>query len=328
MKNAIDVFPISEDEALDIDELRDTFKDKSDLRAVLEDYFHIYDDFAEMSVDVFNTYFKEYTEDSIESSADKEIKSSPIGDIHDDFAIGKIKEDEAIKQLTKTGKGKRDAKKLLERWKENDMIKSSVDSVVKDIEDYFGTEAGEDNVIECDDIITHKDVTEINELIEDDEDVKVKIGTYSVTVDEAPEITNAVDLSVEEDEDNVTVSIEKPEDEDNVIEDESESEEDNSNKTSFVQINSEEDYDNYNVHLPEDYEFEDVRGMWWEIDGDEGLSMRDVIQQNGDKESFIIIDNDRIFFDTAYNYILDSDCEVEDYGFEESDFEEGKFIGD
>ena len=111
------------------------------------------------------------------------------------------------------------------------------------------------------------------------------------------------------------------------MEDDSE-EADGSTGTSFVQINSEEDFDNYNVHLPEDYEFSDIEGMWWEIDGDEGISMREVIQRSGDKEQFIIIDNDRLFFDTAYNYILDSDLEPEDFGFESKEFEEGEFVGE
>lgn len=320
--NTKDIFNITEEQADDVDELKATFENKADLRAALEDYFHVYDDFAEMSEDDFDKAFTEYTKETIESSV--------IGDIKDQFALGKIKEEEAMNKLTQNGKGKREAKKIIEKWKQNGVVTSSVDSVVGELEDYFGTEAGEDNVIECDDIITHKDVTEINELIEDDDDVKVKVGLYTVTVDEAPEsIESAVDLSVEEDEDNVTVSIEKPED-DNVLEgDLDEDDEENSpSDTSFVQINSEEDYDEYNVHLPEDYGFEDVKGMWWEIDGDDGVSMRDVIQQSGDEEVFIVIDNDRVFFDTAYNYIMDADADFEDYGFEEKDFEEGKYIGE
>ena len=43
-------FSVSEEEAKDIDELAETFTDKSELRSVLEDYFHIYDDYAEMTV--------------------------------------------------------------------------------------------------------------------------------------------------------------------------------------------------------------------------------------------------------------------------------------
>jgi len=320
--NTKDIFNITEEQAADVDELKATFENKADLRAALEDYFHVYDDFAEMSEDDFDKAFTEYTKETIESSA--------IGDIKDQFALGKIKEEEAMNRLTQNGKGKREAKKIVEKWKQNGIVKSSVDSVVGELEDYFGTEAGEDNVIECDDIITHKDVTEINKLIEDDDDVKVKIGLYTVSVDEAPEsIESAVDLTVEETDDNILVGIEKPED-DNVLEgDLDEDDEENSpSGTSFVQINSEEDFDEYNVHLPEDYEFEDIKGMWWEIDSDDGVSMRDVIQESGDGEVFIVIDNDRVFFDTAHNYILDVDADFEDYGFEEKDFEEGAFVGE
>ena len=319
--NTKDIFNITEEQAADVDELKATFENKADLRAALEDYFHVYDDIAEMSEDDFDKAFAEYTKENIESSV--------IGDIKDQFALGKIKEEEAMNRLTQNGKGKREAKKIVEKWKQNGVVTSSVDSVVGELEDYFGTEAGEDNVIECDDIITHKDVTKINELIEDDDDVKVKVGLYTVTVDDAPEsIESAVDLSVEEDEENVTVSIEKPED-DNVLEGDFDDDEDDSpSGTSFVQINSEEDYDEYNVKLPEDYEFEDVKGMWWEIDGDDGVSMRDVIQESGDEEVFIIIDNDRVFFDTAYNYIMDADANFEDYGFADEEFEEGKYVGE
>lgn len=317
--NTKDIFHITEDQALDVDDLKETFKDKADLRAALEDYFHIYDDYAEMSEDDFDKAFEKYTGDETDDEeTETEIKSSAIGDIKDNFALGKIKEDEAITELTKNGKGKREAEKILEKWKANGVVKSSVDSVADEIADYFGTEAGEDNVVECDDIITHEDSEFIKDLLVDDEDVKAKIGLYTVRVEESPELTNAVDLSVEEDEDNVTVSIEKPEDD---------FEEENG-ETSFVQINSEEDYDDYGVHLPEGYDFEDVKGMWWEIDSEDGISMKEVIQQSGDEEVFIIIDNDRVFFDTAYNYIFDSDAEPEDYGFAAEDFEEGKYIGE
>lgn len=312
--NTKDIFNITEEQAADVDELKETFKDRSDLRAALEDYFHIYDDFAEMSEDEFNDAFEEYTGNlEVNSTMKKEVKSSAIGDIKDEFALGQIKEEDAINKLAKQGKGKREAKKIVEKWKQNGIVKSSVDSVVKEIEDYFGTDAGEDNVIECDDIITHKDVTDIQSLIEDDDDVKVKIGMYSVTVDEAPEITNGLNLSVTENEDNVIVDVDEKK---------------NSSETSFVQINSEEDFEQYNVHLPEGYEFEDVQKKWWEIDGDEGVTMREVIQRSGDDENFIVIDDDRVFFDTAYNYILDSDLEPKDFGMEEKDFEEGLFIGE
>lgn len=53
-------FPVSEQEAKDIDELAETFTDKSELRSVLEDYFHIYDDYAEMTVEDFDKYLAGY----------------------------------------------------------------------------------------------------------------------------------------------------------------------------------------------------------------------------------------------------------------------------
>lgn len=59
-KSAVECFPISEEEGKDIDELRNAFPNKSDLRAVLEDYFHIYDDWAKITPVEFDTYFKEF----------------------------------------------------------------------------------------------------------------------------------------------------------------------------------------------------------------------------------------------------------------------------
>lgn len=67
-KSAIECFPVSGEEAQDIDELRETFPDKGDLRAVLEDYFHIYDDYADMSAQDFDRCFEEYTAQPIESA--------------------------------------------------------------------------------------------------------------------------------------------------------------------------------------------------------------------------------------------------------------------
>ena len=219
MKDIKDIFHVTDEEGDDILELRKTFEDDSDFRAALEDYFHIYDDFAEMSEDEFNDSFKEFVSNEGEDMKKEEVKSSAIGDIKDQFALGQIKEEDAIAKLTKEGKGKREAKKILEKWKENGVIKSSVDSVVKDIEDYFGTEAGEDNVIECDDIITHKDITDIQSLSEDEDDVKVKIGMYSVTVEDAPEIKSSTNVYINDDD--VTVE----DDTDNVIETDDEEDE-------------------------------------------------------------------------------------------------------
>ena len=61
IKSALsDFFPVSEEQAADINELAETFVDKSELRNVLEDYFHIYDDYAEMSVQDFDRYLADY----------------------------------------------------------------------------------------------------------------------------------------------------------------------------------------------------------------------------------------------------------------------------
>lgn len=60
---AIEAFPISEEEARDLDELKKTFPDKSELRAVLEDYFHIYDDNASMEPQKFDMYFADFIND-------------------------------------------------------------------------------------------------------------------------------------------------------------------------------------------------------------------------------------------------------------------------
>lgn len=66
-----DYFPVSEEEAKELNELEQTFgNSRSELRSVLEDFFHIYDDYAEMSVQEFDTHLAEYfdsedTENSI-----------------------------------------------------------------------------------------------------------------------------------------------------------------------------------------------------------------------------------------------------------------------
>lgn len=54
-----------------------------------------------------------------------EVKSSTIGDIKDAYCLGKIKENEALDKLYEQGKGKRDAKKIVEQWKEDRRIQAS-----------------------------------------------------------------------------------------------------------------------------------------------------------------------------------------------------------
>ena len=53
-------FPVSEEEGEELDELAKTFPDKSELRSVLEDYFHLYDDYATMDVQEFDRYLADY----------------------------------------------------------------------------------------------------------------------------------------------------------------------------------------------------------------------------------------------------------------------------
>lgn len=54
-------FPVSQEEAKEIDEMEETFgNDRSELRSVLEDYFHLYDDYAKMSVQEFDEHLAEY----------------------------------------------------------------------------------------------------------------------------------------------------------------------------------------------------------------------------------------------------------------------------
>ena len=75
-KSAIEVFPISEEQAADVDELFETFNDVRDLRAVLEDYFHIYDDYSEMTPEEFDKYFAEFVKKNnvTETDLDEELE--------------------------------------------------------------------------------------------------------------------------------------------------------------------------------------------------------------------------------------------------------------
>jgi len=75
-KSAIEVFPISEEQAADVDELFETFNDVRDLRAVLEDYFHIYDDYSEMTPEEFDKYFAEFVKENnvTETDLDEELE--------------------------------------------------------------------------------------------------------------------------------------------------------------------------------------------------------------------------------------------------------------
>jgi hypothetical protein len=46
----------------EVEEMKDIFKNKADLRAALESYFRIYDDFAEMSEDEFDEGFSKFSD--------------------------------------------------------------------------------------------------------------------------------------------------------------------------------------------------------------------------------------------------------------------------
>lgn len=60
MSIAADCFDVSDDVGDEIDEFRGLFPNKEDLRVVLEDYFNIYNDWAEMSPSEFDAKFKKY----------------------------------------------------------------------------------------------------------------------------------------------------------------------------------------------------------------------------------------------------------------------------
>ena len=97
MKQAVEVFPVSEEEAEDIDKLRDTFPDKADLRAVLEDYFHIYDDYAKMSAQEFDMYFEDYMKDYEEPEFVEDI---PLNNSWKQFHKGdKLEKRENLKEI-------------------------------------------------------------------------------------------------------------------------------------------------------------------------------------------------------------------------------------
>lgn len=61
--NASECFGVDESDGNKIDEFARTFTNKSELRSVLANYFHIYDDLAEMDEDDFNKAFEEYVSD-------------------------------------------------------------------------------------------------------------------------------------------------------------------------------------------------------------------------------------------------------------------------
>jgi hypothetical protein len=91
----------------------------------------------------------------ITSKKEIEVKSSAIGDIKDDFCLGRIKDNEAIQKLTEQGKGKRDAKKIVDRWREDRRIQSSrklpITSSVNTTEDLYNVLTDYDTDVEFND---------------------------------------------------------------------------------------------------------------------------------------------------------------------------------
>lgn len=129
----------------------------------------------------------------------KKISNSRVGDIRKEFMLGNLTEDEAYDDLYNEV-GDPMASKLIEKWKPGVLkssINSSVDKAVSAAEDYFGTLA-ENNTIVCQDIITFEDSKEIKKIAEDN-NVKVKIGQYSVTFYDSEEylekFTNEIESS-------------------------------------------------------------------------------------------------------------------------------------
>ena len=183
--NAIDCFPISEEDAKDVEELRKTFDNDSDLRAALEDYFHIYDDYAEMSEEEFDKGFKKFLGSSRRLMSAHEIDSSKFGEVKDDFCLGNITEKQALIELELAGKSEQEAARILDSWKENGIVKSSLDKAVNKVADYFGT-VPNGNTVSCQDILTPLDEEKVKEIAAE-EGVEVQIGQFSVRLYERPE---------------------------------------------------------------------------------------------------------------------------------------------
>lgn len=179
-KSAAECFGVSEQDGKDIEQLRSIFENNSDFRAALEDYFNIYNDYAVMSADDFDRGFKEFI-----NSAKTNIESSNIGHIKDELGLGQINDEQARLALQMEGKSKRDAEKIVERWKQNGIVKSSVDKAIDKLAEYFGTQPNGDT-IRCQDILTPADEEQVNQIAED-EGVGVQIGDFSVRVFEKPQ---------------------------------------------------------------------------------------------------------------------------------------------
>ena len=167
-KMAIEYFPVSEEEGHDIDEIRKIFEDDADFRAALEDYFHIYDDYAAMSPQEFDTYFSEYIHSSKEPAPKnvpiKPIKSAKIGQIRDKFAMGEITQKQAEILLQLEGKSEGDSKDIVRKWSGRGQVRSSVDKAVKKCADFFGT-TPIGNTVDCENILTLEDEAKVKEIV-------------------------------------------------------------------------------------------------------------------------------------------------------------------
>lgn len=106
---AIEAFPVSEEEAMDIDELRETFPNNADLRAALEDYFHIYDDEATMEPQKFDMYFADFIESSRAKKLSEKV-NQPITNSLDQDEQQKFKE-----ELIRAGYSEDEANQILEQ---------------------------------------------------------------------------------------------------------------------------------------------------------------------------------------------------------------------
>jgi hypothetical protein len=113
-----------------------------------------------------------------EKISSSKITSSEIGDIHDDYVLGNINEDAAFMKLEKLV-GMDKAENFIDKWKNKRFVNSSLEKAVSEAEDYFGTIASDDTVM-SQDVVTYKDGLEMKKIA-DKNDVKVKIGRYSVT---------------------------------------------------------------------------------------------------------------------------------------------------
>lgn len=111
---AIEAFPVSEEEAQDIDELKQKFPHVADLRTALEDYFHIYDDMAAMEPQKFDMYFADFIKDNENNS--RKVNSSVVGEIHDKYVLGDISTSAALQSLQESGMSTDKADELIHTW--------------------------------------------------------------------------------------------------------------------------------------------------------------------------------------------------------------------